>query len=229
MFDYFKLVENKYINRLSISKPIVIRLDGKDICGNPDIDILDETNGGFAYALINTGKFLSIKYKCIVYVTTDEINIVVENPEILKKLYKKLEAQKISTLVSQEVFIEFNKHYNGDRVLFDARTFNLYENKINSYLLHRKSLGNNVFVNHFAKEELKFDERVKVPLKKIEDKLYKISYRFRNRTEYQTQGLSFKNGKPIEILSEGYKYIVEENNKCIIKKFDNYPTEDDLI
>lgn len=222
MFDYFKLIENKYINRLSVSNPVVIRLDGKNTCSNPDVDILDESVGGFAYALIETGKFLSKKYKCIVYVATDEINIVVEDPNILKNYYKKLEAQKISSLVSQEVLIEFSKHFKGDTIFFDARSFNIYENKINSYLLHRQSLEQNVFINHFAKEALPFAERNNIPLKVLEDKLNKSCYKFRNRSSYQTYGSAFRRGTPIEILHEGYKDISKINATPIIE-------DDDLI
>jgi hypothetical protein len=222
MFDYFKLIENKYINRLSVSNPIVIRLDGKDVCGNPDVDLLDENIGGFAYALIETGKFFSRKYRCIVYVTTDEINIVVEDANILKNSYKKLEAQKISSLVSQEVFMEFNRHYKGDSVLFDARSFNIYENKINSYLLHRIALGENVLINHFAKGSIPHNERANVPLKILKDKLHDLSYKFRNRSAYQTQGSAFLRGVPIEILDDGYRTITQDIINTTIE-------DDDLI
>lgn len=222
MFDYFKYIENKYANRLSVFNPVVIRLDGKDVCGSLDIDILDESVGGFAYALIETAKFLSKKFRSIVYVATDEINIIVEDPNLLKNLYKKLEAQKISSLISQEVFIEFNKHYKGDAVFFDARSFNLYKNKINSYLLHRISLSKNVFVNHFAKEALPHNERTNIPLEILVNKLSNVSYKFRNRSAYQTQGFAFLRGIPIEILEDGYRTTIEDSTNSSIE-------DDDLI
>ena len=45
--SYFKQIQNKYSMRVSFNKPLVIRLDGKDVTKNKSIDLLSNYESSF--------------------------------------------------------------------------------------------------------------------------------------------------------------------------------------
>ena len=223
-FNYFKMIEDKYKTRLSFKKPIIIRLDGKNITKNKEIDMLNEDLNEFAYALKETASYMSRKFNCITLASSDEINIIINNPNLLYRIYGSMECQKISSLIAQDVGFLFNSNYQGARVLFDARTFNIPNDKIKSYIVYRTQSARNLYTVYFAKKFLTPSERRKKKISEIEYILSSFSHDFKNRSEHQRIGSSFYNGVPVEVsllldnsdLYSSLEKIIHEKTKAII-------------
>ena len=216
-FNFFKLIEDKYKTRLSLKRPIVVRLDGKNICKNLDINMLDETPGGFAYALKNTAKHLSRKFNTICIASSDEISIIFLKPEILQTMYSKLDCQKVSSLISQEVFLNFNKFYGSNHIYFDARSFNIPTEKALSYILYRKASAENVYTIYYAKRLMTTKERIGLKQGELTKKLNKISNDFKHRTTHNTIGSFYFDGVELS-FSDINSYKQEDNLYIYLKK-----------
>ena len=87
--DYFYEIQKKYTMKLSSNKTLVIRLDGKDVTKDENINFLYSHKGGFLYALKDAAKYFSKKYRCYAYCGTDEISFILENPKLLFKVENK--------------------------------------------------------------------------------------------------------------------------------------------
>lgn len=193
-FDYFKNVENRYKSKISLYRPVVIRLDGKNICKNKEINILDESEGSFAYVLKRTAKYLSFKYKCYVFIASDELNIVFGNPKSLYRHFKSVDTQKITSLIAQEVFYYFNKYFKKQLVYFDARIFVIPQDKFKSYLIYRRNCAMNVLTQYFAKLYLGKEYRINLKLEQIIENLKERCPEYDKRTSYQIEGFLYLNG-----------------------------------
>ena len=77
--DFFCKIEDKYNIALKKDRGVILRFDARNTTKNKSINLLDESEGSFSYALKQTAKLLSSKYKCIVYIACDEINILINN------------------------------------------------------------------------------------------------------------------------------------------------------
>ena len=217
-FNYFKTLEDKYKTRLSMKSPIIIRLDGKNICKNKEINMVDESENGFAYALKKTGLYLSRKFECIALVASDEINLIILDPNKLKRIYGHLECQKTSSLIAQEVYFVFNSNFHQEQILFDARTFNIPENKINSYIIHRSQTAKNVYTIYYAKKILSYPERAGLKSVELEELLCKLSYDFKNRSSHNRVGSIYINGNNID-LDTTLKSNIKFNTPISINQF----------
>lgn len=234
-FNYFKLIEDKYKTRFSLKKPIVIRFDGKNVCKNPTINLLDESELQFSYSLNNTARSLSRKFKALCFSSTDELNIIILDTNILQKYYDTVECQKLSSFLAQEVFSMFNNLYVGDKVLFDARTFNIPENKIQSYISYRTGMAKNCYTNYYAKKILPARERVNMKLEALDNILKNESDDYRNRSTHNTYGAFYYNGYEIQFsdissndmnIDELIKYLNNFKEDTIIYDLN---TDDSMI
>lgn len=81
--DYFNEIQKKYTMKLSSNKTLVIRLDGKDVTKDENINFLYSHKGSFLSALKDAAKYFSKKYGCYAYCGTDEISFILENPKLL--------------------------------------------------------------------------------------------------------------------------------------------------
>lgn len=195
-FNFFKNIENRYKNKISLKKPLVLRLDGKGVTKNPNIDLTDDNEGSFSYALQKTGKYISNKYRCITYMSNDELSIVFEKPIIIKKMLKTTDIQKINSLLSQEIFYIFNKYIltETEPIYFDCRCFNIPENKVMSYLKYRYKSSYNTSIQYFAKRSVSTEKRHGVELVKIIENLESEVPTFKERSSYQREGAIYIGG-----------------------------------
>lgn len=213
--DYFQVVENKYLSRLKPNSYIAIRLDGVNICKTQNLISLKE--GSFSYALHKTAKILSSRYECICYAGSDELNIVLTVPQVVN-IFDKLEVQKVSSIMGQIVFEEFNKHFNrslyknNEYVFFDARSFSIPKNKLDTYILHRQSLTHNSLTIHYAKHYLSYEQKLtyntyNIKLPDLKNVLNKIMPKYKTLNDAVVYGVIYKNGK---ITNEFPLYKIEE-------------------
>lgn len=184
---YYKHLEDTYCKRLSPNRYIVVRLDGVDV--SKGIDLYGEAEHDFTPALKKTCEILSCRLGALgCYYGSDEINFIFES-HVIMKLCKKLECQKVSSIIAQHVYIEFNKHYNGDQpILFDARSFNLHPNHMDSYVKHRQSIVKNCQATHFAKKYIPPHLREGLTLKDLLELINKTAPQFSKIPSFFKEG-----------------------------------------
>lgn len=194
MFNYFGMLESKYNRYINWDKPFVVRFDGVNVTKNLDIDMLDVNIGGFAYALIHTARILSKIYHTFVIVESDEISIIFQDTICLKNKFSSNKVQKISSIFSQEVFKIFNSLYSGNTIFFDAKSFNIPSEKIESYIKYREKSAKCVCHTYLAKRYLKKYMYAKQPLHVIIENLDKYC-EIPHNYQYLNQGILYFNGK----------------------------------
>lgn len=197
--SYFGMIENKYSCKVSLNKPIIIRLDGKGVCKNSGIDMYNELPGGFAYALQLTAKEISQRYNSLVLISSDEMSIIFLNTNIFYEKFNSCKCQKSSSLITQDVSLLFNNYYNGNFTYFDARTFNILEEKLLSYILFRTKSAKNVSIHYIAKKYIPFTERKGKKLPEIENILNEHYSNHFKINDYHLYGKAYYNGKEIDL------------------------------
>lgn len=197
-FNYFGMIEDIYSTKISTKKPCAIRLDGKNVTKNLNIHMFNENQGGFAYALIETAKELSKRYHALVFVSTDEIDLIFYDSKFLKDKFNSTKTQKISSLISQETFYLFNNKYNYGDIYFDARTFSMPEDKTTSYIKFRIKSTYAVSNTYVAKRNLPVKQRHRVPLKKVCKLLDNKCPNINRHYEYFESGFLFFNGQKVD-------------------------------
>lgn len=216
--DYFYQIQKKYTMRLSENKPLVIRLDGKDVTKDNDINFLHSHKGSFLDSLKESAIYFSKKYNCLAFCGTDEISFILENPKILFE-----DIQSDTNYYSQEiisVFVEyfydfFNMCYKNKKIFWHAKCFSIPKEKIKSYIIYRKKAIQNVIVTYFLKKN---DIR-NVENKKISDRLNICkNYKEISLLEKEMFGNLFFNGQQIDIkefLQNDIKIITEKKDFLI--------------
>lgn len=213
--SYFGMIEDKYSCSISLNKPIIIRLDGKDICKNRSINLYNESFGGFAYAMQLTAKEISKRYNSLVLISSDEMSIIFLNTDFFYEKFNSVKCQKSSSLITQDVSVLFNHYYNSNFTYFDARTFNIVETKLISYIRFRTKSAKNVSVHYFAKRYIPLELRKGKKLIEIE-KLLETDYsRFITLNNYHIYGKAYYNDKEVDLI-ELLKY--NELNVSIVEK-----------
>lgn len=161
MRDYFQISQNKYNPLLSELKPIVVRvcIDTKV----PGVNFDDEMRGGFPDTLNSFAKKFSRENKCIALVNFNEINFIFNNSEQLKKRFSKLETQFLTSVFSQEIFYKLNNEFsaNNNLIYIKVNVFNIFDNKVKSYISHRQSQGFNNYLRYCTARYLNFKDSYK--------------------------------------------------------------------
>lgn len=197
--SYFGTIENKYSCKVSLSKPIIIRLDGKGVCKNSAINMYNESVGGFAYALQITAKEISKRYHCLVLISSDEISMIFLDNQTFYDKFNSCKCQKSSSLITQEIALIFNNHYSGNFIFFDARTFNIPDDKVPSYITFRTKSAKNVSIHYIAKKYIPFTERKGKKLSEIECILNDNYNNCFNINDYHLYGKAYHNGNELDI------------------------------
>ena len=130
--DYFNEIQKKYTMKLSSNKTLVIRLDGKDVTKDENINFLYSHKGG-----------------------TDEISFILENPKLLFE-----DIQSDTSYFSQETISVFSEYfydffvnaYKDRKIFWHAKCFSIPTEKINSYIKYREKIIQNVIVTYFLKK-----------------------------------------------------------------------------
>lgn len=216
-FDYFKNIENKYKNRYSVLKPLVIRLDGVGVTKNKRINLIDLDKDSFRYNLNQTAKILSQKYNCISYVHCDEISFIFKDPSILKEKYNSIDIQKINSVFSQEVsFLFYN--LSKKKTYFDCRCFNIKDNKIQSYLNYRMKSAFNTINQYVYKKYIPKTKQQNTQNMNLEFLIKELSSNlelYKNYNDSQLYGVLYDRGNQLNIDLSKIK-----SNKIENKNFD---------
>lgn len=201
MKDYFQNSQDRYNPLLSESKPIVVRvcIDSK----NPNLNFDDIIKGGLSDSLSLFVKKFSREYKCIGLINFNEINFIFNNADGLKRKFKKLETQNIASLLSQEIFYKLNNQcYSPNTVIYTkVNVFNIFDNKVKSYINHRQTQGFNNYLRYCTSKYLRFKDSYR----KNSLELFEILQSKRQFSSYKINyiknGMMFKEGYNVNIAT----------------------------
>lgn len=201
MSRYFKNYEDKYNPFLSSKKPVVVKakinIDKEDIrlnVGNvKEIDSI----------VRKIAKDLSRKYGCIAFSSFNEIDLIIENPS--KMLVKnKLETHNVVSLFSQEIFMRYNELNRSQKVSFvSVNTFNLFEDKVKSYLYNRQSVGFNNYVSTLSSKIFSYSQIKNKNKEELLSIIENISPSLKLIKKYIKDGFTSLNGIEIELHDIG--------------------------
>ncbi len=164
-YSYFSKIRKKYNMRLSTKRPLVIRLDGKDVTKNRSINILDDYKGSFSYAFRNSAKYFTEKYGGYCIFGSDEISFIFTEPKIF---FEKLGSDEANysneciSIFSQYFFDYFNNMYEKDKIFFHAKCFSVLDEKVNSYIRYRMKTITNVNATRFLITNSEYDPNLKL-------------------------------------------------------------------
>ena len=155
--NYFYQIQSKYSMRVSKKLPLVIRLDGKCITRDKNINLLDKYNGSFLDSLEKTITYFSKKYNCYAIFGSDEVSFIITNPVLLMESLDPNEVSdhtnEIISLFSQYFFDYFNNFDKHKKVFWHGKCFTIPENKIISYIKYRSKIIQNVMSTYFLKRK----------------------------------------------------------------------------
>lgn len=197
--NYFYQIQTKYSMRLSLSKPLVIRLDGKGVTRDQGINVMEKYKGSFFYAMEEAAKHFSRKYKCLCIFGSDEISFIIDDPMIaindLEPSDKTNYSNEIIAMFSQYFFDFFNTVYKGRKIFWHGKCFSINEKKKISYIKYRSRTIENVLVTYFLKRK-----KVKEKNGKIEERIQKTKkFKDYNKLSIIQKGILYYDGKEIKL------------------------------
>lgn len=146
MSRYFKNYEDKYNPFLSSKKPIVVK--AKVNIDKSDIRLKVSNIKEIDAIVRKVTRDLSRKYNCIGFSSFNEINLVIVDTKTLSNNNNKIDTQSIVSLFSQEIFIKYNElTRNRDTRFVSVNVFNIFEDRVKSYLYTRQSSGFNDYIS----------------------------------------------------------------------------------
>lgn len=230
MSCYFKNVEDRYNPLLSFKRPVVIKaqikIDKQDVKLN--IGNIKEID----FIIRKITKDLSVKYKCLAFSTFNEINIILDNPSIIMDK-NKLETHDVVSLFSQEIFMRYNElTFSKKRSFVSVNAFNIFEDKIKSYLYSRQSVGFNNYVSILGSKLFSYNQVKSKSREDVLDIIETISPNLKFLRKHIKEGYASSNGKEIalyrinDLSSLNEIADINNNTEQIIASYDSI--EEDL-
>lgn len=210
--NYFLDIQKKYSMRVSKKEPLIIRLDGRNITKDKNIDLIGNNNSEFIMAIEKAARHFTNKYKCYAIYGSDEISFVCTEPQLVINDMSTEGCQntnEIISLFSQQFFYYFNSFYKSRVVFWHAKCFSIPKEKTISYIKHRSRVIENVMVIYFLKrnnsdkKNTKLDDKIEM-CKKIEGygELEKIKKGTLYYNGEQIDVEAFLNGENVNITKE---------------------------
>ena len=187
--DFFSKIEAKYDIGLNTKRCIVIRFDARNTTKNTKINLLDEREGSYSYAMKKACKTLTEKYKYMyIYIASDEVNMIVLDSKKFLENFKSNNAQEITCTMAQELYYEFHKNFTN-QIFFAGRSFSLYEDNLKSYLIYRKHSNIPTLTIYYLKKYFPNINRIGIKYLDLNNYAEKNVKGYTERTEYQKQGV----------------------------------------
>lgn len=206
--NYFVKIQNKYNLKLSINKPLVIFLDGKDITKSLNHNLILESKKSFNDIFDQTIKHLSKQFNCLAISGVDEVSFIIEDHSLLKKKlnYKNFKTHDIVSLFSQLFYKYFNDRYINKPVYWHCKCSNIPIGKINSYIKFRSLTIYELYLTYFLKRK-NIPNAGKVELAKKEQICNKIDD-FKKLKKF-AKGRLYNRGRQIDLEQYFNNKIVE--------------------
>lgn len=198
MSRYFKNYEDKYNPFLSIKRPIVIKakvnVNKNDVRFNVgNVKEIDST-------VRKVTRDLSRKYNCLAFSSFNEINLIITNPSKIISNKGKLETHNVVSLFSQEIFMRYNElSRNRDVNFVSVNTFNIFEDKIKSYLYDRQTVGFNDYISFLASKLFSYSQLKNKKKEELLDIIESISPSLKLIKKYIKNGFTVLNGFEVEV------------------------------
>lgn len=218
MSRYFKKYEDKYNPFLSVKKPIVIKakvnVNKNDIRFNVgNVKEVDST-------VRKVTRDLSRKYNCLAFSSFNEINLIITNPNKIMLDRNKLETHNVVSLFSQEIFMRYNELSNNRNIDFvTVNTFNIFEDKIKSYLYDRQVVGFNDYVSLLSSKLFSYSQLKNKKREELLDIIESISPSLKLIKKYIKDGFTVLDGFELEVSDiDDINNLNNINNKIISKE-----------
>lgn len=210
--------------RVSISRPLVINLDGKGLTNNLFFSLIDNASGGFIDIMEETVKHFTKKYNCISIFGTDEVSFIFENPlVVIEDLNSDLntKSDEIISMFSQYFFQYFSNLNKREDVFWHGECFSIPFRKIKSYIRYKSGAIKNVITTYFLKKNgVRHAGRIKLSEKIKMCKEYDLYEKALKNIE---NGILYLNGDRIDIeefLKGNIKKVETEEKKIQDEYFD---------
>lgn len=198
MSRYFKNYEDKYNPFLSIKKPIVVKAKVNINKNNIRFNVGNVKEVDSIVRKVT--RDLSRKYNCLAFSSFNEINLIITNPSKIMLDNGKLETHNIVSLFSQEIFIRYNELNSNREVNFvSVNTFNIFEDKIKSYLYDRQSTGFNDYISFLASKLFSYSQLKNKKKEELLDIIESISPNLKLIKKYIKNGFTVLNGFEVEV------------------------------
>lgn len=206
--NYFVKIQNKYNLKLSINKPLVIFLDGKDITKSLNHNLILESKKSFNDIFDQTIKHLSKQFNCLAISGVDEVSFIIEDHSLLKKKlnYKNFKTHDIVSLFSQLFYKYFNDRYINKPVYWHCKCSNIPKGKIKSYIRYRSLTIFELKLTYFLKRK-QVKNAGKITLSEKKKQCYEMQgYKELKKFE---KGKLYYRGKQIDLEKFFYNEIIE--------------------
>ena len=211
--NYFYNIQKKYSMRVSTKEPLVIRLDGKDVTKNKNIDLINRLDNSFLDALEKSVAYFSSLYNCYAIYGSDEVSFIFPEPfKVIEDLSsdKCTSSNEIISVFSQYFFQYFN-HFDKHKIVYwHAKCFSIREEKLISYIKYRSRIIENVLATYFLKHN-----HISIGNVNLEEKLNKCkSLENYSSLEKIQKGILYYNGKEIilnDFLNGKVTYAKSQN------------------
>ena len=210
--NYFYNIQLKYSMRLSKTMPLVIRLDGKNVTKDKNIDLLDrKTENSFSNSLEKTVKYYTEKYNCFAIFGSDEVSFICTEPRVIIKDLDSEEpyfSNEVISLFTQYFFDYFNEFDKHKKVYWHGKCFSIHNEKIESYVKFRSRIIENVMTTYFLVSKGGYNGN-----EKLESRINKCK-QFSDYDNFKDiqRGILYYNGKRID-LDKFLNGQIEELNK----------------
>lgn len=215
--NYFINILNKYNLKISDKNPIVIFLDGKNITGNKNYNLISENKNSFNDCFEQAIKHCTKKFNCIAISGVDEVSFIFTNHNELKRFMKKknYRVHDIVSVFSQYFFNCFNNIYKNKPVYWHCKCSAIPKGKIKSYMKHRSLQIYELQLTYFLKQNY-VTNAGKI---KLEEKIQKCSqYPAYNKIKKYFKGRLYKSGNQIELDAFFKDMII---NVCDVEREEN--------
>lgn len=219
--NYFFQIQSKYNMRISLNNPLVIRLDGKDVTKNKNINFMHDFKGSFSNALFETTKEFSTKYKAYAIFGSDEISFIFPKTDIILADMSNdncIRTNEIISVFSQMFYQSFNDRFiDSNKILWHGKCFSINENKLISYIKYRSLSIENVMLTYFLKRR-----NIKAGMLKREAKLeYCKKFDDYDKLEKIKNGILFYDGNKINLneFLKNNNIEYEKNNESNVIEF----------
>ncbi len=152
----FKELEKKYRIYLNKEKPLVIRLDGKNITKNHrEINLLTSNFTQDLHQSVKNCIKTTYNSNATIYSILDETSIAFESGEDFFSCFDDTNQIYASNIFLQDFLSYFWKKPEYQNVKFGISMFSLLNQQaIETYIAERKRLGRIVAIDYYAKEKL---------------------------------------------------------------------------
>lgn len=217
-----KQYESIYNQKIIPHIPIIIRIDGHNFhnftkqCNRPfDIRLSK------AFQVATAGLDRAIGKFEVAYGQSDEVSILIYNPDTMTQEYYDGKIFKFCSLVASTFTVEFNKAYKSDNwATFDCRVFQLPVNEVTNYFIWRQNDATRNSIQMVGQALFSHNELQGKSCNKIQDMLME-----QKNVNWNDTATKFKRGWCIDNVGVDNNIPIFTQDRWYIERFLNKEKE----